>query len=231
MTARAILSLAAVCSLALAGWAASEQEAPMTHSAESVALPAPRTDGAFAIERALSERRSVREFSASALSLAEISQVLWAAQGVTDASGGRTAPSAGALYPLEVYVVVGNVRELAAGVYRYEPRNHRLARHGPEDRRGALAKAAYRQGWTAEGAAILAVAAVETRTTRKYGERGVQYVHMEAGHAAQNVLLQATALGLGATVVSAFDDAQVAKVLGLRKGERPLYLVPLGRPK
>lgn len=203
----------------------------MIHPAEAIALPAPRNESAFAIERALSARRSVREFSESALTLAEIAQILWAAQGVTDVSGGRTAPSAGALYPLEVYIIVGNVRDLAAGVYWYEPRQHRLARHAPEDRRAALAKAAYHQDWTAEGAVILAITAVETRTTRKYGERGVHYVHMEAGHAAQNALLQAAALGLGGTVVGAFDDAEVAKVLGLRKGEQPLYLVPLGRPK
>jgi SagB-type dehydrogenase family enzyme len=242
MRCRAFLARAAAWSLALV-WLAGplvhaqsratplEQGAPMTHSAETVALPAPHTDGAFSIERALSERRSVREFAESALTLAEIAQILWAAQGVTDASGARTAPSAGALYPLEVYVVVGNVRQLVAGVYWYEPRQHRLARHAPEDRRIALAKAAYHQDWTAEGAVILAVTAVETRTTRKYGERGVRYVHMEAGHAAQNALLQAAALGLGGTVVGAFDDAEVAKVLGLRKGEQPLYLVPLGRPK
>jgi len=208
-----------------------EEGASMIHSADTVTLPAPRRESAFAIERALSERRSVREFAESALSLADVSQILWAAQGVTGASGARTAPSAGALYPLEVYVVVGNVRQLAAGVYWYEPRQHRLARHAPEDRRAALARAAHHQDWTAEGAAILAVTAVEARTTRKYGERGARYIHMEAGHAAQNALLQATALGLGATVVGAFDDAAVAKVLGLRKGEQPLYLVPIGKPR
>lgn len=207
------------------------QGAQMIGSAERIALPAPRRDGGVALARALTERRSVRSFSAAALTREEISQVLWAAQGVSGASGMRTAPSAGALYPLEVYVVVGNARELAAGTYRYEPARHRLARHAPQDRRAALARASHQQDWIAAGAAVLVLAAVETRTTRKYAERGVRYVHVEAGHAAQNVLLQATALGLGATVVGAFDDAEVRKVLALRKGAQPLLLIPIGKTR
>ncbi|MCL4799749.1 MAG: SagB/ThcOx family dehydrogenase [Burkholderiales bacterium] len=201
----------------------------MIPSAETVALPAPRRDGAFAIERALAERRSVRNFGDAALTLAELSQLLWAAQGVADASGQRTAPSAGAIYPLETYVVAGNVRDLATGIYRYEPRRHRLVRHAREDRRASLAAAAHGQDWTAAAPAMLVIAAVETRTTRKYGDRGARYVHMEAGHAAQNALLQAAALGLGGTVVGAFDDAEVRRVLELRSGEQPLYLIPIGR--
>jgi SagB-type dehydrogenase family enzyme len=194
-------------------------------------LPAPRTDSAYSLERALSQRRSVRDFSRAALALTEVSQLLWAAQGVTGTGGLRTAPSAGALYPLEVYLVVGNVQHVAAGVYTYEPLKHRLAQIAAQDKRVDLAGAAYDQDWLAECAALLVFTGVERRTTGKYGERGVRYLHMEAGHAAQNVLLQAVALGLGGAVVGAFDDDRVRRILSLPSGEQPLYLVPLGRPK
>jgi SagB-type dehydrogenase family enzyme len=203
----------------------------MKQSSETIELPAARTDSAFAIERALSQRRSVRAFSEIPLTREEVAQLLWAAQGVTDADGLRTAPSAGALYPIEVYAVVGDVRQLASGIYRYEPREHRLVRHATEDRRVALAKAAYQKDWVATARAILAVIAIEARTSHKYARRAPRYVCMEAGHVAQNVLLQATALGLAATVVGAFDDSEVGEVLELRQGEEPLYLVAIGRRK
>jgi SagB-type dehydrogenase family enzyme len=221
------------CSTAyLAAQAASpDGGVPVTWPRNTVDLPAPRRDSAYSLERSLSERRSVREFKQAALTLAEISQLLWAAQGVTGPGGLRTAPSAGALYPLEVYLVVGSIQNVAAGVYKYEPIEHRLAQIGTEDRRVDLAGAAYDQEWVAGGAALLVVTGVERRTTGKYGERGVRYVHMEAGHAAQNVLLQAVALGLGGAVVGAFDDDRVRRILGLPKGKQPLYLIPLGRPQ
>lgn len=203
--------------------------AGMKEPGSSVALPAPDRDSGYALERALAERRSEREFADAALRLAEISQLLWAAQGLTH--GYRSAPSAGALYPLEVYVAVGRVEQLAPGVYRYQSSGHRLARIALHDQRAELARAAYGQSWLGEAPAILVLAGVERRTTVKYGERGVRYVHMEAGHAAQNVLLQAVALGLGATPVGAFDDHRVAAALGLQAGERPLYLIPVGRPR
>jgi SagB-type dehydrogenase family enzyme len=196
-----------------------------------VELPSPRKDSGYSLERSLSERRSIRAFSKAALTLAEVSQLLWAAQGVTGTGGLRTAPSAGALYPLEVYVVVGNVQHVAAGAYKYEPIEHRLAQIAPQDKRVEMAGAAYDQDWVAEGAALLVVTGVEHRTTGKYGQRGVRYVHMEAGHAAQNVLLQAVALGLSGAVVGAFDDDRVRKILSLPQGEQPLYLLPLGRPQ
>lgn len=203
----------------------------MTRPKNTMDLPAPRKDSAYSLERSLSERRSVREFSEAALTLVEVSQLLWAAQGVTGTGGLRTAPSAGALYPLAVYLVVGNVRDMAAGVYKYEPLKHQLAQIATQDEREHLASAASDQEWVAGGAVVLVLTGVERRTTGKYGERGVRYVHMEAGHAAQNVLLQAVALGLGGAVVGAFDDERVRKVLSLPKGEQPLYLVPLGRPQ
>lgn len=196
----------------------------------AIALPAPRHDSDFSLERALERRRSVREFRDAPLTLPEISQVLWAAQGITNADGLRTAPSAGALYPLELYIVIGAVRDLSPGIYHYEPRRHVLIPTGTGDRRRELAARALGQGSVADAAAVLVFTAVERRTTHKYGGRGTRYVHIEVGHAAQNVLLQATAWGLGAVVVGAFDDAGVSGLLKLPQGEAPLYLVPLGRP-
>jgi SagB-type dehydrogenase family enzyme len=194
-------------------------------------LPQPRRDSAFPLERALSERRSVREFRDTPLRLEELAQLVWAAQGRVTQSGHRTAPSAGALYPLELLVVAGNVQDLAAGVYRYQPSLHGLAPLAEGDRRKQLVEAARGQHWIGEAPAILVIAGVERRTTGKYGARGVRYVHLEAGHAAQNVLLQAVALGLGATVVGAFSDAEVKTAAALRDDEQPLYLIPVGRPR
>ncbi len=201
----------------------------MSQSNDTFSLPAPRLDSDFSVERALRERRSVREFARAALTPAEISQLLWAAQGMTSRDGLRTAPSAGALYPLELYLVVGAVQGLEAGIYNYVPDGHRLVRKVSGEHRRELAAAALGQECVADAAVVLVFASVERRTTRKYGSRGARYIHIEVGHAAQNVLLQATALGLGAVVVGAFDDAKVAALLNLPAGEAPLYLVPLGR--
>ncbi|HWR88603.1 MAG TPA: SagB/ThcOx family dehydrogenase [Acidiferrobacterales bacterium] len=196
--------------------------------AAAVALPAPRLDGGAALERALAERRSVREFARGALTLPQVAQLLWAAQGVTQRDGARTAPSAGALYPLELYLVAGAVRELAPGVYRYVPGKHQLEPVAAGDLSRQLCAAALAQECVAAGAAVFVFTAVERRTTRKYGPRGVRYVHIEVGHAAQNLALQATALGLGSVTVGAFDDAAVARLLQLPAGEAPLYLMPVG---
>ncbi len=196
-----------------------------------VALPAARLDGTVSLEEALSGRRSERDFAPAGISLAKIAQLLWAAQGITASEGRRTAPSAGALYPLQVYVVASRVETLPPGTYRYDALSHRLIRLSAGHKTAMLARAALNQDWIAQAAAILVVAAIEQRTTRKYGDRGVRYVFMEAGHAAQNILLQSVALGLGATVVGAFDDEGVRSVLGLARSERPLCLVPVGRPR
>jgi SagB-type dehydrogenase family enzyme len=203
--------------------------AMMTQAATAISLPEPRRDSAYSLERAFVERRSVREFRNAPLSLAELGQLAWAAQGVVAAGGRRTTPSAGALYPLELYIVAANVKNLAAGVYRYEPARHRLAPVAEGDRRERLAEAALGQHWLAQAPVILVVAAVERRTTAKYGQRNVRYVHMEAGHAAQNVLLQARALDLDAVPVGAFSDAEVQAVAALPGDARPLYLIPVGR--
>lgn len=197
---------------------------------ETIQLPAPRLQSRYSLERALRERRSVRHFAATPLTLLELGQLLWAAQGVTHGAGLRTAPSAGALYPLQTYVVALNVQGLAAGVYRYLPQRHALALIERENARAGLSAAALGQAPVAEAPVVVALAAVEVRTTVKYGARGLAYVEREAGHAAQNLLLQATALGLAGVPIGAFDDARVAATLHLPSDERPLYLLPVGRP-
>ena len=196
----------------------------------TVALPTPRVSSEVSLETTLSTRLSIREYSDEPLSLAEVSQLLWAAQGITRSDGGRTSPSAGALYPLELYLVAGTVSGLDVGVYHYRSGDHELARLSSGDCRNQLADAALSQECVRDGTAVLAVSTVYARTTGKYGERGLRYVYMEAGHAVQNVCLQATALGLGSVPVGAFDDDRVREVLRLPNDETVLYLIPVGRP-
>ena len=193
-----------------------------------ILLPAPRLDGTTSVEAALAARRSTRSFTNKPVTLAELSQLLWAAQGITHPRGLRTAPSAGALYPLELFVVAGNVATLPAGTYRYEPEGHHLVRIAEGDQRDALANAALGQSPIRKAPVVIAIVADERKTTIKYGERGVRYVHLEAGHAAQNLCLQAEALGLGAVMIGAFSDKDVTKLLR-SSGQQPLYLIPLGR--
>ena len=176
-----------------------------------IELPQPQWTGTVSVEQALQSRRSVRSFKRQPLTLDELSQLLWAAQGVAGARF-RTAPSAGALYPLEVYVAVGNVAGLEAAVYRYSPTAHALSEVRKGDVRKSLSSAALRQKWVGAGAVAIVFSAVYERTTGKYGERGIRYVHMEAGHAAQNVYLQAEALGLGTVVVGAFMDLSLIHI-------------------
>jgi SagB-type dehydrogenase family enzyme len=178
----------------------------------------------------LEQRHSVREFSDRSLELAEVAQVLWAAMGLNRPDGRRTVPSAGALFPLDVYVVAGDVRGLAPGVYRYVPHEHALEPTAAGDRRTPLVRAALRQEWAARAPAIVVVTAEYERTTVKYGDRGVRYAHMEVGGVAQNVYLQCAALNLGTTFVGAFDDEKVGAVLELPAAHRPLALLPVGTP-
>jgi SagB-type dehydrogenase family enzyme len=189
-----------------------------------VALPAPAERSAVSLDEALRRRRSVREYTTQPLTDAQLSQLLWAAQGITDAGGYRTTPSAGALYPLEMYVAT------RAGLQRYEARGHRLLRVGDTDVRSRLRGAALGQEAVTAAAAVFIITAVPSRTAAKYGERATRYVQLEAGHAAQNLLLEAVALGLGAVPVGAFEDDRVSGILGLPAGEVPLYLVPVGQP-
>jgi SagB-type dehydrogenase family enzyme len=194
-----------------------------------IRLPAPKTDGATSVEKALRERRSIREFTTQPLTIAEVSQLLWAAQGITASGGLRTAPSAGALYPLELYLVAGNVEGLPPGVYKYRLAKHELIGTAEGDKRTALSMAALGQTSVRDAAAVLLIAAVHDRTTARYGERGVRYVHIETGHVGQNVCLQAVALKLGAVVIGAFDDSLVKRIANLTRKEEPLYMIAVGK--
>ena len=191
-------------------------------------LPEPRYDSDVSIEEALFKRRSIREYTGEALKLQDVSQLLWAAQGVTNLRGFRTAPSAGALYPLEVYFVTGDVEGLTEGVYKYIPQGHNLLKIFEGDKRTDLYRAALEQDCVREGAISFVFTSVYKRTTRKYGDRGIRYVHMETGHAAQNLCLQATTLDLGVVTVGAFLDEQVKDILSLPEEEHPLYIIPVG---
>jgi SagB-type dehydrogenase family enzyme len=198
-------------------------------SMEAIKLPAPKLDGGVSVERAILERRSEREYKDEPLTLAEISQVLWAAQGITHSHGYRAAPSAGALYPLEIIIAAGNVKALPAGAYRYSPRGHELLKIAGGDRRAGLSAAALGQTWVKTAPAVIIITAFYERTTRKYGDRGVKYVHYEAGHVAQNISLQAVSLGLGTVDIGAFYEKDVKSVLGLADEEEPLLIMPLGK--
>lgn len=187
-----------------------------------LALPSPRTDGQTSLEQALLLRGSVREFDDQPLTLAALGQLLWAAQGQRER--GRTAPSAGGLYPLELYVAD------ADGVMHYRPDGHELAAVSSTDIREPLAAAALDQRAFSTAPAVVAIAGVNERMARKYGGRAERYVLIEAGHAAQNLLLQAAVLGIGAVPNGAFDDAAVAELFALPDGTAPLYLIPVGHP-
>lgn len=189
-----------------------------------IALPKPQGKGPVSLEEALAKRASVRDFRPRALTQEETAQILWSAGGLNRSWGGRTAPSAGALYPLEIDIVTPD------GVFRYLPERHQLEPRASGNVIAKLAAAAHGQNCVARAPSIVVISAVYGRTKRRYGSRAERYVHMEAGHAAQNVHLQAVALGLGSVAVGAFDDDEVHRILILGKDERPLYLIPVGEP-
>ena len=190
-------------------------------SRDIVRLPASRTSGAVSLDQALTARRSVREFASTALTWNQIGQLLWAAQGMTHDEGKHTAPSAGATYPLELYVAT------ADGLFHYQPNGHEVARVAARDVRWDVKRAAGEQD-AIDAPAVFAFAAVPGRTAARYGDRAMRYVQIEIGHAAQNLLLEAVALGLGAVPVGAFSDADLHRVLGLAADQVVLYLVPVG---
>lgn len=195
-----------------------------------IALPDPDLRGHLPLEHALRSRRSIRSFDGGTIRLSELGQLLWSAQGTSSPDGLRTAPSAGALYPLEIYAITSGADGLPAGIYHYRSRHHRLESLTAGDFRTDFAAAALGQDWTARGAVILVIAAAYERTTAKYGERGRRYVAIEAGHAAQNIYLQAVALGRGATEVGAFDDHAVSRLVRLPSDQEPVTCVAVGRP-
>ena len=190
-----------------------------------ITLPEPNNDSQMPLEKAIAARRSRRDFSPQPLTFEQIGQLVWAAQGQDPAGRYRTAPSAGATYPLELFVVASQ------GLFRYLPAKHSLEKHSGRDLRAALASAAWGQNFIEEAPLTLVFTAEFARTTRRYGERGIRYVYMEAGHAAQNVHLQAESLGLGSVAVGAFDDDSVSKVLSLPDHLEPIYMVAVGYPR
>jgi SagB-type dehydrogenase family enzyme len=194
-------------------------------------LPEPRRRGETSVEAAIASRRTRRDFTPPPLSLADLAQLLWAAQGITGSDGFlRTVPSAGALYPLDVYAVVGQAgaEGLGAGVYHYLPQRHALQRIAEGDLRQPLAAVSLHQTWMTHAPVSLVVTAEYERIEKKYGARGQRYALMEVGHACQNIFLQAEALGLAAGIVGAFDDNQVSSVLHLPLTHRPLIVMPVG---
>ncbi len=190
------------------------------------------SESSFPVEKAVRGRRSVRKYSEEPLRLFQVSRLLWAAQGLTEPDKElRAVPSAGATYPLEVFIVVSRdgVDDLEEGVYRYSVEGHCLEPLLEGDVSSLLSHAALGQGFVESAPASMVIAAHHDRTTKVYGERGVRYVHMEAGHAGQSIALQAVALGLSTVMVGAFDDILVKKVLGIDRNLEPLYIIPVGK--
>ena len=196
-----------------------------------IRLPEPRRASGVSVESALQRRRSVREYQPEPLTLAEAAQLLWAAQGIVTGDSKRTAPSAGGTYPLETYLVAGHVTGFAPGVYHYRPEQHELTELFAGDIRPELATISMNQDCVRNSAVSIVFATVVARTAAKYGANATAYVDMEAGHAAQNVALQAVALDLGTVMIGAFDEAALVKLLQLPPDHRPRYYVAVGRPR
>lgn len=200
-------------------------------SEEEIKLPSPQLEGKMSVEEALARRRSRREFKDYSLTMEQVSQLLWSAQGITEKKRGfRTAPSAGATYPLDIYLVVGKdkVEDLKAGVYHYNPLHHSLTVILEEDQRRELARACLRQKFIEDAPISLIITAEFSRITNRYGKRGIYYAYMEAGHIGQNVYLQAESLGLGTVVIGAFYEEDVSQALNLPEPHIPLYVMPVG---
>ncbi len=200
-------------------------------SSSLVVLPKPVIRAGTSLEQTLAQRRSHRTFADTPVTLAQLAQLLWAGQGRTGDYDGRTAPSAGGVHPLRLYVVAGLVDGLSSGIYRYRPATHDLETLATGDLRAALRAATGHQECLGEGAVDIVIGAATAATAERYGERGLRYLHMEAGHVGQNICLQATALGLVTTTVAAFDDDAMASGAGLEPGEIALYAMPVGHPR
>jgi SagB-type dehydrogenase family enzyme len=199
-------------------------------AAEAIKLPAPYTSGGMALAATLQARRTVRQFASRSLEPAQISQLLWEADGVSDPRGLRTSPSAGATYPLDLYLVVKErgAAHLPAGIYHYEVGNHALTPVARGDFHARVAGACLSQTWMAQAPVMVVITGEYRRCTARYGQRGVRYTHMEAGNVSQNLFLAAESLGLGAGIVGAFDDQALAQVLKLPPAQEPLLVMPVG---
>lgn len=200
-------------------------------SGAGLMLPEASLDGKVSVEKALQQRRTIRNFKETALSLPHLAQLLWAAQGITDPKGGgRSAPSGGARFPLDIYVIVGNkgVDALEEGVYHYAPTDHSLSVMNRKDLRREIGAASLGQMWMAGAPVMFVITAEYRRIAGRYGERGIRYAQIEVGHVGQNLFLQAEALGLGAGIVGAFNDAAVVEVTGIPREHEPLLIMPVG---
>lgn len=202
-------------------------------SSHRVKLPEPDTKGKMTVEKAISLRRSQRDFTDDSLTLQQLGQLLWSLQGCTGAGCLKAAPSAGATYPLEIFAVVGagSVKGLEGGVYHYTSEEHEIALHKEGDVRKELASAALGQAWVLQAPVSFIIAADYSRTTTRYGERGIRYVHVEVGHAGENLYLQAQSLGLGTVAVGAYSDKSVAAAVGVKKPLEVFYIMPVGKTK
>lgn len=199
-------------------------------AAEAIKLPHPSHQGRMSVEEALKKRRTVRHFAHRGLELAQVSQLLWGTGGISDPRGLRTAPSAGATYPLEFYLVVGErgVTGLGPGLYHYRPDSHTLKLTQEGDLRAPVVRACLHQSWMAEAPIMVVFAAEYRRCMARYGDRGVRYTHMEVGHAGQNLFLQAEAVGLACGIVGAFNDNTLKEILKLPAVHEPLLVMPVG---
>ncbi len=205
---------------------------PAVDDGERIELPEPSRTGTVSLEETMARRRSQRAFAADPLALETIGQLAWSAQGVTEAATGyRTAPSAGGTLPIEVDLLVHGLPDLGDGVYRYLPSEHALRRRLSGDLTEAVTQATLNQGFVREAPVVMVLSAVAARTAPRFGALTDRLIDMEVGHAAQNVSLQAVALDLGTVVVAAIREAELSAVLQLAEGERPIYLMPLGRPR
>jgi len=184
---------------------------------ERVKLEVPEHKSTISVEEAIARRKSRRAFKHDTIKRREFILLVWAAS---------KAPSAGATYPLELYLVIGAVEHIEPGVYHVD--NGYLEPHKGGDLRVELATACLRQMFIAEASFSIVITAEYERTTRRYGERGIRYVHIEAGHVSQNIYLECEALGLATVAIGAFDDDEVAKVLNLPETHKPIYVMPIG---
>jgi SagB-type dehydrogenase family enzyme len=206
-----------------------------------IKLPSPQLKSKVSLEETILRRRSVRRYRREPLDLPQLSQILWSAQGITGTRGFRAAPSAGATYPLEIFVVVGKQgviageakqapAELQAGIYHYEAASHSLSLHKPADLRLDLARATLDQEFIIDAPVDIVICALYHRTSYRYGRRGERYAHIEVGHVGENIHLQVVALGLATVEVGAFHDEEVRTVLGVDEQIKPLYIMPVGKP-
>lgn len=213
------------------GWLRAENGKTETVTGESqeIKLPTPQYKSTVSVEEALLQRRSIRQYAPGALTLNEVSQLLWAAQGTTKKDFFRTAPSAGATYPIDTYLVAGDVEGLPAGIYQYQPQGHRLTPKITGDKRKELSQAAANQPWVLKAPISIVLVSIQERITSRYGPRSIRYIFMEAGHIGQNVHIQCETLGLGTVMIGAYSDKAAREVIGVE--QEVIYMMPIGKKK